>query len=244
MSASRAAGYGSIERLLATARDNGRRLLTEPETKAILAIAGVCVPNRHVASSAAGAVTAARECGFPVVLKVVSPDLPHKSNVGGVRLAIDSADAVEREYELMLAHVSRVAPHARIEGVLVEPHLRGLEVIVGATTDPQFGPVMVFGLGGTAVEVLGDVAFRLVPIDRREAACMVTEIKGAPVLQGFRGAPAVSKRSIVAVLLRVSALMWRFSDVIREIEINPLLVTDEGAVAVDAMAVVWPKRAA
>jgi succinyl-CoA synthetase beta subunit len=240
MAAPEAGAFETIGRLLAAARGGGRSTLTEPETKTILAAAGVPVPREHVAENARQAVVAARDVGFPVVLKVVSPDLPHKSEVGGVVLGLDSADAVRKAYHRLLDRVCERVPRAQIDGVLVQPQLRGLEVILGATTDAQFGPVMVFGLGGTAVEVLRDVAFRLAPLDEHEARAMLEDVRGAPLLNGFRGAPAVNKRSIVTALLRLSTLMWRFSDVIREIEVNPMLVTAEGAVAVDAMAVVWP----
>ena len=121
--------------------------------------------------------------------------------------------------------------------MLVQPHLSGREVILGATHDPQLGPVVVFGLGGTAVEILGDVAFRLVPIAERDAWEMLREVRSAPLLNGYRGAAAVDTKSIVRALLNLSRLMYRFSDVIREIEINPMVMTPRGGVAVDAMAV-------
>jgi succinyl-CoA synthetase beta subunit len=235
-----ASGVLSIERLLTAVRGSGRLTLTEPETKSILAMAGISVPRTQVVTNVSEALAKAQELGFPVVLKIVSPDLPHKSDAGGVRLGLDSPDALEHAYVRMLQDVRHAAPDARIDGVLVEPHLAGLEVVVGATTDPVFGPVMVFGLGGTAVEVLGDVAFRLAPLDRDEAAAMLQDIKGAALLKGFRGSAAVDENAIISALLALSDLMTHFPDVVREIEINPFLVTPQGAVAVDATAVMWP----
>ena len=229
--------FESIERLLTFARQSGRRTLTEPETKAILSLAGLPVSREQMVKSSRQAVSVAREFGFPVVLKVVSPDLAHKSDAGGVHLGLESPLAVERAYHAILASVRDAAPRATIDGVLVQPQLAGLEVIIGVTTDAQFGPVIMFGLGGTAVELLGDVAFRLVPLDEKNARSMLDEVKAAPLLSGFRGSRAVNTRSILAALSRLSELMYRFSDMIQEIEINPMLVTTEGAVAVDAMAV-------
>ena len=231
------AGMRSVDRFLSRARRAGREMLTEPETKRMLAFAGIAIPTEAVATSAAHAARLASRIGFPVVLKVVSRDLPHKSDVGGVQLGLHSQEAVRRAYNTIIARVRRASRRARIDGVLVQPHLSGREVIVGATQDAQLGPVVVFGLGGTAVELLGDVAFRLVPINSRDAKEMLGEVKSAPLLGAYRGQTAVNTRSIVDALLSLSRLMSRFSHVIREIEINPLLVTSRGAVAVDAMAV-------
>ena len=231
----------SVERFLARAQRDGREMLTEPEAKRMLALSGIGVPTEAVATSAAQAARLANRIGYPVVLKVVSRDVPHKSDVGGVQLGLRSQEAVRRAYRAIVTSVRRASRRARIEGVLVQPHLSGREVIVGATQDSQLGPVVVFGLGGTAVELLGDVAFRLAPIDERDARAMLGEIKSAPLLGGYRGEAAVDTKSIVRALLSLSRLMSRFSHRIREIEINPLLVTPRGAVAVDAMAVLAPR---
>ena len=229
--------FRRIERFLLRAQSEGRDALTEPETKVMLALAGIAVPNEGTATSAADAARLARRIGFPVVLKVVSRDLPHKTNVGGVQLGLQSQEAVRRGYDTILTRVRRASRTARIEGVLVQPQVSGTEVILGATQDAQFGPVIVFGLGGTAVELLGDVAFRLVPIVGWDAREMIQELKSSPLLNGYRGAPALDTESLVGALLKLSALMWRFPQAIREIEINPMMVTLRGSVAVDAMAV-------
>ena len=200
-------------------------MLTEPEAKTMLGPAAIGIPTESVATSAAHAARIADRIGFPVVLKVVSRDLPHKSDVGGVHLGLRSQEAVRRAYETIVTRVRRASRRARIDGVLVQPHLSGREVLLGATHDAQLGPVVVFGLGGTAVELLGDVAFRLVPIDERDARQMLGEIKSAPLLNGYRGSVPLSTRSIVRALIRLSDLMSRFSHLIREIEINPMMVT-------------------
>ena len=236
-SAADAGRFESVERLLSAARQAGRRHLTEPETKELLRAAGLSVPEERLVVSASEAVEAAQELGFSVVLKVVSPDILHKSDIGGVRLGLASPEAVEEAYYAILSDVEDRRPEAKIDGILVGRQHEGLEVLVGTVTDRQFGPVMVFGLGGIAVEVLGDVTFRLIPLHERDAVAMLDEIKSAPLLDGFRGSPPVSRASIIAALLGLSELVARFSDVIQEIDVNPMLVTPERAVAVDAMAV-------
>ena len=189
--------FKSIETLLASARRNGRRNLTEPETKAILKLAGFSTPKEQLATNARDAMRVAGQIGFPVVLKVVSPDLPHKSDIGGVRLDLHSKSAVRNAYHSILKDVRARSSRISIEGILVQQQLEGIEVILGATTDPQFGPVIVFGLGGIYVEALNDTVCRLIPITRQDAQSMVAEIKSAPLLNGFRGLARVDKRSIV-----------------------------------------------
>jgi succinyl-CoA synthetase beta subunit len=234
------AGFEGVRELFATVRASGRRHLTEPEAKRLLRAAGLSVSEERLVESAGDAVQAAGELGFPVVLKVVSPDVPHKSDVGGVRLGLATPEAVEDAYGTILAAVRHASPAARIDGVLVGRQHRGLEVLLGMVTDPQFGPVMVFGLGGTAVEVLGDVTFRLIPLDERDALAMLDEIRSAPLLDGHRGSPPASRSAIVAALLGLSRLVACFPDDLEEIDVNPLLVTPDRAVAVDAMAVLRP----
>ena len=228
--------FKSIETLLASARRNGRRNLTEPETKAILKLAGFSIPKEHLVTNARDAMRVAGQIGFPVVLKVVSPDLPHKSDIGGVRLDLHSRNAVRNAYYSILKDVRARSSRISIEGILVQQQLEGIEVILGATTDPQFGPVIIFGLGGIYVEALNDTVCRLIPITRQDAQSMVAEIKSAPLLNGFRGLPRVDKRSIVTALSRLSTLVARFPDQLQELDINPMLVNAQGAVAVDAMA--------
>lgn len=232
--------YEAIARRLAAVRARGRLQLTEPEAKAVLALAGFAVPRERVVKGARDAARAARTIGFPVVMKVVSSDLPHKSDVGGVRLGLTTAAAVAAAYGQMLAAVRARRPDARIAGVAVQRQVRGIEVIVGATVDREFGPVLVFGLGGTAVEAVQDVAFRLVPVDAQDARAMIAEVKGAALLNGHRGARPVDRRPIVAALVRLSGLMARFRGELQGIEINPLLVDGGRAVAADALAVLAP----
>lgn len=219
---------------IATARAEGRTLLSEAEAKELLAAAGVPVTETRVASSADEAAAIAGELGYPVVLKIVSPDIAHKSDVGGVALGFEDADAVRAGYEAMLARVQDAAPGAAIAGISVQRQAEpGTEVIIGSTTDPQFGPVMMFGLGGVFVEVLKDVAFRIVPLEERDARQMVRDIEGFAILEGVRGQPPADTDALERIILQVSQFIAEHPEV-EELDLNPVLAYADGAVAVDA----------
>lgn len=219
---------------IATARAEGRTLLSEAEAKELLAAAGVPVTETRVASSADEAAAIADELGYPVVLKIVSPDIAHKSDVGGVALGFEDADAVREGYEAMLARVQDAAPGAAIAGISVQRQAEpGTEVIIGSTTDPQFGPVMMFGLGGVFVEVLKDVAFRIVPLEARDARQMVRDIEGFAILEGVRGQPPADTDALERIILQVSQFIAEHPEV-EELDLNPVLAYADGAVAVDA----------
>lgn len=228
----------TFEAVLARARAEGRTLLNEVEAKQLLRDAGVSVAVTTLARSADEAAQQAEEAGFPVVLKIVSPDISHKSDVGGVKLNLKTADEVRAAYEEIVASAKKHVPDARIEGVAVQ-HMapQGTEVIVGMTTDPQFGPVMMFGLGGIMVEVLKDVAFRLVPLEEKDARQMIQEIKGRPILEGVRGQPPADLAALQDTLLKVSKFVEEHPE-IRELDLNPVFAYPDGAVAVDARIVI------
>lgn len=228
----------SFDSVLAQARAEGRTLLTEVEAKALLAEAGVPVARTLLARTREEAERAAEEVGYPVVLKIVSPDIAHKSDVGGVRLNLGDRAAVGQAFDEVVANARRAVPDARITGVAVQ-HMapQGTEVIVGMTTDPQFGPVMMFGLGGIMVEVLKDVAFRLVPLEEKDARQMIDEIKGRPVLSGVRGQPPADIDALARTLLKVSEFVERHPEV-RELDLNPVFAYPDGALAVDARIIV------
>ena len=174
----------STATIVDTARREGRTLLNEVEAKQILKEAGLNVVETRLAATKADAQRIAKELGFPVVMKILSPDISHKSDVGGVKLALKSEAEVAAAHDEMMAAVQKAAPKARITGVSVQPMAKqGTEVIIGMSKDPSFGPVLMFGLGGIFVEVLKDVAFRVVPLTQRDAKQMVREIKGYPVLE-------------------------------------------------------------
>jgi acetate---CoA ligase (ADP-forming) subunit beta len=224
--------------VLARARAEGRTLLSEVEAKDVLREAGVPVAKTTLATSADEAVKQAEAAGYPVVLKVVSPDIAHKSDAGGVVLNLNSADDVRASYDAIVASCTKHVPGARITGVAVQ-HMapQGTEVIVGMTTDPQFGPVMMFGLGGIMVEVLKDVSFRLVPLKERDAGQMIDEIKGRPVLAGVRGQPPADIDALKSTILKVSEFVASHPEV-QELDLNPVFAYPDRALAVDARIIV------
>ena len=215
----------------------GREWLTEPEAKAVLAACGVpVVGTRVVPAEPAAAVAAAREVGLPAVLKILSPQITHKSDVGGVALHLETEAAVEQAARAMLERVARLQPGAVIEGFTVQAMVRrprALELIVGASVDPLFGPVILFGQGGTAVEVLADRALALPPLNRSLAAQLVRRTRVARLLAGWRDVPAADLAAVERVLVAVSELLAA-EPRITEIDINPLLADAEGVVALDA----------
>ncbi len=223
--------------VIASARAQGRRLLNEVEAKEVLAEAGVPVVPARLARTRDEAVAFAREGGFPAVLKVVSNDIAHKSDVGGVKLDLADEAAVGAAYDAIMAAVKAAAPGAAVEGVSVQKMAApGTEVIIGVNADPQFGPVLMFGLGGILVELLEDVAFRIVPIEPRDARRMIREIKGFKLLEGFRGTPPADVAALEALLLKVSAFVDGHPEV-AELDLNPVFAYPDGAVAVDARIV-------
>jgi acyl-CoA synthetase (NDP forming) len=228
----------TFEAVLAQARAEGRTLLNEVEAKEVLREAGVPATETRLATSRQEAEAQAEAMGYPVVLKVVSPDIAHKSDVGGVKLNLQDGAAVGEAYDAIMKSAREAEPNAKIVGVSVQQMAEpGTEVIVGMTTDPQFGPVMMFGLGGIMVEVLKDVAFRLVPLEERDAGQMIAEIKGYPVLEGVRGQPAADVEALQATILKVSQFVEQHPEV-RELDLNPVFAYPAGAVAVDARIVV------
>jgi acyl-CoA synthetase (NDP forming) len=215
-------------------------LRNEHGAKRALAAAGVPVLPEQVVASAAEAAEAARAMGFPVVLKVVSADLPHKTEVGGVVLDLPNAEAVAAAHDAMLARVRDRAPAARIDGVLVSPMRRGgTEMILGAKRDPVFGPVVVVGLGGIFAEILQDVAVRPAPVDEAEALEMLHSLKAFPVLDGARGRPRADLPAAARAIAALSRFAAAHAGQVAEIDINPLLLLPEGqgAVALDALLV-------
>ena len=222
---------------VSSARAENRTLLSEVEAKAALGDSGVPVTATTLAQTREEAAAQAEAMGYPVALKVVSPNVAHKSDVGGVVLGLESHDEVAEGYDEIIHSVQAAQPSAVIEGVSVQEMASpGVEVIVGMTTDPQFGPVMMFGLGGIMVEVLGDVAFRLAPLGEGDARDMIDEIQGRQVLDGVRGQPPVDIAAIEAMLDRVSEFAAAHPEV-AELDLNPVIASPEGAIAVDARIV-------
>ena len=233
--------HSRAEEIVARAQMEGRRKLTELEALQLLEAYGIGTAGARLAQDGDDAEKLASELGYPVVLKVVSPDIIHKTDVGGVRTHISTADELRVAFAEMRDAVHHAQPAARVSGFLVQEMARpGRETIVGLTQDRVFGPLLMFGLGGVFVETLGDVVFRLAPIKLQDASDMLHGIRGAAILGGIRGAEPVDLGALSDVLLRVSQLAVDLPEV-AEVDINPLLASPKGALAVDARVLVGPQ---
>jgi acyl-CoA synthetase (NDP forming) len=222
--------------LIAKARQEGRFTLDEAAGKALLAGLGIAVPKTTVVKGPGEVDKAVHGLTFPVVVKVVSSEILHKSDAGGVKVSLKSAQEV-REAIGTMSTLPKIRA-ARVEGWLIEEMApAGQEIVIGGLRDPDFGPLVMVGLGGIFVEVLADVSFRICPISRLDAEEMIADLKGAAILNGARGRKPVSVDAIIDVLLKVggdNGLLMQHADEIKEIDVNPLIVSDSGAVAVDA----------
>ncbi len=224
-----------VRELFDRVRADGRVSIGDAEAWAVLESYGFTVPRSRLAKTPEKAIEIAEEIGYPVVLKVASPDILHKTDVGGVKLGLRSPDDVRDAFDLIVYRAGRYVPDARIWGCQVQQMVSGgREVLVGMSRDPQFGPLVAFGLGGIYVEALKDVAFRVAPFSRQEADEMIREIRSYPLLEGIRGEPPADHEAMVDALLRISQLVTDFPEIV-ELDINPLMVFEEGrgAMAID-----------
>ncbi|MBC8372631.1 MAG: acetate--CoA ligase family protein, partial [Planctomycetes bacterium] len=225
-----------VEQIIERHLRRGVREIAEMESKEILEAYGFVTPKGMIATSAEQAAGIADQLGYPVVMKIWSPDIIHKSDVGGVKVALNSPQQVMDAFDLMIYRIPKKMPGADIHGVLVQEMCKGgMEVILGMNRDPHFGPLLMFGMGGVTVEVLKDVAFYLAPITAEEARDMLTRTKAYQLLEGVRGQEGVDIAAIAEGIQRLSQLVTAFSE-IREMDINPFVVGPEGTtpVAVDA----------
>ncbi|HKW55362.1 MAG TPA: acetate--CoA ligase family protein [Stellaceae bacterium] len=214
-----------------------RRGLSEYDAKALLAQAGIAMPPHRLVTDAAELDAAAAQLGFPLALKIQSPDIPHKTEVGGVRLGIGDAAALRQGYDAMLTELRR-RPDARLQGVLLQPMAPpGIEVIVGTIRDPGFGPLVMIGAGGVMTELFKDAAYRLAPVDADGARRMLGELRIAPLLQGFRGAPAADIAALAALVAQLSRFAAAYAGLVEEVELNPVIVhsAGQGCTVVDAL---------
>jgi acetyltransferase len=220
--------------ILETARQQKRRFLLEPEAKRIFKLHGASVSDDSIATTADEAVTIFKKMKSEVALKILSPDILHKSDAGGVRLHLATKEDVRRAFEEIMESGHRYAPEADIRGILVSPMAElGLEIIIGTKIDDQFGPVIMFGMGGVMVEILKDVAFRVLPISPYSAGKMIDEIRSAPILNGVRGRAPYDKKAIRRLLVLCSEIVEAYPD-IEEMDLNPVIVYKTGARIVDA----------
>ncbi len=228
----------AARRIIAEAGARGGGPLSESASKRVLAAYGIAVPGEELAADPAAAAAAALRVGFPVAVKVSSPDIAHKTEAGGIRLGLRSAAEVEAAAAAVLASARAYAPDAAIAGVSVQRMVpAGVELAIGSTCDPQFGPLVALGLGGVMVELLGDTAVRLAPATETDVRAMLASLRGRRLLDGFRGAPPVDVGRIVDAVCRLSELAHDLRDVVAEIDVNPLIATADGAVAADALVV-------
>jgi acetyltransferase len=233
------ADRAAVQELFEQVHAQERRSIGDAEARTILKAYGMRIPESEIAETPERAVEIAQRIGYPVVLKISSPDILHKTDVGGVKVGLRSAEELRDAFELMVYRAGRYLPEARIWGCLVQEMLpAGLEVLVGMNRDPQFGPLVTFGLGGIYVETLKDVTFRVAPFSTREAEAMLSEIRASALLDGVRGQPPYDKDAIIETLLRIGQLVVDFPE-IAELDINPLMVypKGQGAVAIDMRVV-------
>jgi len=220
--------------IIAKAQTEKRKSLLETEAKTICREYDIPVTRFALAKNEGEAVKFADEIGYPIVLKIVSPDIIHKSDVGGVVVDLKDAKDVRNAYNQILKNVEKHDAKARIVGMLIQEMApSSTEVIVGAIKDPQFGPTVMFGLGGIFVEVLKDVTFRIAPITEDDACEMISEVKAYPLLKGYRNMPPADTEAIAEILLDTSRLVTDHSE-IKELDLNPIMVYKKGAITVDA----------
>lgn len=228
----------AVRKILATVKEEGRAALTAPEGKLVCDAYGISVPGEGVAKSQSNAVELATKMGFPVVMKIVSPDILHKTEAGGVLVGLKSAADVEQGYRTIIENAKKYNANAEIIGVQVQQMITGgQEVIIGAVTDPSFGKLVAFGLGGVLVEVLKDITFRMAPATNEDALSMLDGIAAAEVLKGVRGADPANREALAGMIERVSQLVSDFPE-ISELDLNPVFASKDGAIAADVRIVV------
>src|SRR5258706_12159888 len=228
----------AVRKILDSVKADKRTSLTAPEGKLVCDACGIPVPKEGVAKSAADAARIATEMGFPVVMKIVSPDILHKTEAGGVMVGVKSSADVEKNYATILANAKKYKADAKILGVQVQQMIAGgQEVIVGAITDGSFGKLVAFGLGGVLVEVLKDITFRLAPATLQDAYSMLDGIQAAEMLRGVRGSEPVNREALAKLIVGVSELVADFPE-ISELDLNPVFASKSGAIAADVRIVV------
>ena len=233
-----------IDQILEDVRKDGRTKLTEFEAKQVLAAAGIAGTREELATSEEAAVSSAQSIGYPVVLKISSPEILHKSDAGGVKVGLADDQAVRQAYQDIMNAINEKHPAAKIDGVLVQEMVEGgIETILGVANRPPFGPVVAFGLGGVFVEILEDVTLRLAPIDENGAAEMLDEIKGSKMLDGYRGQAGADKAALAQTIARLSELAVKFHTDIDELDINPLVIKGDRILALDALITLQEKAA-
>ena len=220
----------NITQVLKNKIESNQTVLTEFESKELLREIGILVPDQKLTSSKDETLSAAEEIGFPIVLKLIAEDIVHKSDTGAVKLNLKNIKEVEDAYEELMKIASQKEKKISVQKMADEPIT---ELIIGMTTDPQFGPALMFGIGGILVELLEDVSFRIAPITEYDANEMIHDIKGFPILDGFRGKPKADLDAIIETLMKISDLVTKHEE-INEMDLNPVFIYDKGLICVDA----------
>jgi len=228
------------EHIFKQARQEDRSQLTEIESKELLKKAGIPVIEAKLATTKKAAISLSKRIGFPIVLKIASPDIIHKSDTGGVKLSLTNVTQIGNAYEEILLSIRQRFPQAIVHGISVQKMAPpGIEVIIGMSKDAQFGPFLMFGLGGVLVEVLKDVSFRLVPVTKKDAGEMIREIRGYSLLQGYRGQDPADISSLERLIINVSEIVEQHSQ-IKELDLNPVFAYKDSAVVADARIILEP----
>jgi len=227
----------NIAEVLKKKIESSQTVLTEFESKELLEEIGIVVPDQRLTSSKEETLSAAEKIGFPVVLKLMAEDVIHKSDTGAVKLNLKTKEEVEEAYDDLMKIPAQAEKKISVQNMAEEPIT---ELIIGMTTDPQFGPALMFGIGGILVELLEDVSFRIAPITEYDANEMIKEIKGFPILDGYRGKPKADLEAIVKTLLKISDLVVKHEE-INEMDLNPVFIYEKGLICVDARIILKNK---
>ena len=222
-----------IRKILENVKLSNRSILTYDESRKIMKLSGIPLNRMELAEDLDESLIKANSIGYPVVLKIVSEDVLHKSDSGGVKIGINSDEDFRNAYEEMMKKVRRFHPNVKIDRVSIEEMVEGVELLIGTNTDSQFGKMIALGVGGIFVEVYKDVSFRLIPVRKEDVEDMLSEITGRKLLDGFRGKPKVDKEELISLVLKISKLVEE-NPSIKEMDLNPVVATSEGLKAIDA----------
>lgn len=230
-----------IESIFEDVRHQKRNVLNYEESRKVMELAGIPLNKMKVAKDLEESIQRANEVGYPIVLKVISEEVSHKSDSGGVKVGIKSDDELSKSYQEMMESVLSFYPDAKIEGVSVEEMVSGVELLIGTNTDSQFGKMIALGIGGIFVEVYKDISFKLIPVSSKDVQDMIDEIKGKVMFDGFRGLPKVNLEELISLILTVSKLIEEHP-IIFEMDMNPVVATESGLRAIDARIILEKKK--
>ena len=222
-----------IKKLLEEIKDQGREVLTYEESRKIIDLVGLPLNKMALATNAEETIEKAKEVGYPIALKIISEDVIHKSDAGGVKIGIKSDEELKKSYEDMMINIKKHYPTAKIDGVSIEEMVKGTEILIGSMTDTQFGKMIALGIGGIFTEIYKDVTFRLIPITKDDVKEMMNEIKGKKIFEGFRGLPQVKTEELTNLMLKISKLVEE-NPIIKEMDLNPVVATEKGLITIDA----------